>query len=47
MTTMKTLRKYYKAANAKANLEVTKKLTGRATEAQDGEFEFTLTFQLV
>ena len=33
----------YKAANAKANLEVTKKLIGRDTEAQDGEFEFTLT----
>ena len=33
----------YKAANAKANLEVTKKLTGRELKAD--EFEFTLTDQ--
>ena len=35
----------YKATNAKAVLEVTKQLTGRATGAQENEFEFTLTDQ--
>ncbi|MGX7074552.1 Cna B-type domain-containing protein, partial [Falseniella ignava] len=33
----------YSASKTKASLEVTKKLTGRATGAQAGEFEFTLT----
>lgn len=35
----------YKVTNAKAVLEVTKQLTGRATGAQENEFEFTLTDQ--
>ena len=33
----------YSAEKSKANLEVTKKLTGRPTPLKEGEFEFTLT----